>query len=379
MSKLLKWFFMLSKRLYKKASFVALLILIPVCVFAFSFVAKQDSGFVNIVLAQKNSNDKISSEVIKELLNENSMINFTLAPSAESALSSVKNGTADEAWVFPENTDADIKNFVSGGNDYVVSVFTKEQNVSLRLSREKLTAVLYKYCAKAYYIDYIRTNITALDDVTDNKLNVYFQEVSVDEDLFVFGNPANSSKTESANYLTSPIRGLLAVLVVICAMAATMYYMQDEAAGTFSYVKQNRKGITALGCVSTAVINVSAVLLLSLLLSSLAGNIFKEVLILVLYTLCCASFCLLVSRIFTNLRTYSALIPLLTVIFIGFCPVFFDFRSLFALQLLLPPTYYVNAVFDNKYLIYMVVYTVICLALSFGLQSLKMFFRNIRK
>ena len=44
---------------------------------------------------------------------------------------------------------------------------------------------------------------------------------------------------------------------------------------------------------------------------------------------------MLLKNIFTNLRTYSALIPLLTVLFIGLCPVFFDFRKLGKDELLL--------------------------------------------
>lgn len=372
MSKILKWFLMLSKRLYKKPSFVVLLILIPACVLAFSLIADDDSGFVHIVLAQSNNNDSISSEVINQLLNENSIINFTLSDNPESAIAEVENGLADEAWVFPVDTLSGVEDFVGGGGDYVVSVVTREQNVSLRIAREKLTAALYKYCAKAYYIDYIRANISQLDALSDEQLTVYFENVKVDEELFVFGNPADvSNNSADANYLLSPIRGLLAILAVICAMAATMYYMQDELAGTFSYVKQKQKGLTALGCVLTAVINVSVVLFLSLCLSSLMHNVFKEILALLLYALCCSAFCLLLKQIFSSLRTYAAVIPLFAIIFIGVCPVFFDFRSLSFLQMLLPPTYYVNAIYNNTYFIGMIVYTAVCFALSLALKSIK--------
>lgn len=372
MKRILKWFLMLSKRLYKKPSFVVLLVLIPLCVFAFRFAAGQDRGFVHIVLAQNENNDTVSSEVISDLLSENSLVHFTLADSPSSAVDEVKNGLADEAWIFPADTKGKISDFVGGDNDYVVSVVTKEQSISLRLAREKLAGSLYKYCAKAYYIDYIRANLSALGDLSDQELITYFENVRVDEDLFVFGNPADLSGADGdTNYLTSPIRGLLAILAVLCGMAATMYYMQDEAAGTFAHVKQRQRGLTAFGCIVTAVMNVSAVLLLSLCLSSLVGNIAKEILALLLYTFCCASFCLLLSRIFTSLRTYSAIIPLLTVVLIGICPVFFDFRDLSALQMLFPPTYYVNSVYDSRYLVYMFVYTVVCSMLSFALQALK--------
>ena len=377
MARIFKWGFMLSKRLYKKPSFVVLLVLIPICMFAFSIAANQDGGFVHIVLAQKNSSDSVSTEIIDELLSTKSIVQFTEADTPDTAIENVKNGLADEAWIFPDNTESEIEGFVTGRSDYVVSVVTKEQSVSLRLARDKLVGELYKYCAKAFYIDYIRTNISDLDDLSDRELITYFEEVRVDETLFVYGNPADiSANDDEANYLTSPIRGLLAVLMVICGMAATLYYMQDEESGTFARVKQRRKGIAALGCVLTAIVNVSVVVLLSLCLSRLAGNIFKEIFSMLLYAFCCASFCLCLRQIFASIRSYAAIIPLLAVVLIGVCPIFFEFRGMSELQMIFPPTYYVKAVYDGSYLIYMIGYSVAGFLLSFGLQEVKKVVKN---
>jgi len=368
-----KWFFMLSKRLYKKPSFVAFLVLIPICVFAFNAAAKKTGGFVSIVLAKQNPDDRIATEIIDGLLNENSIIKFTEADSHDAAIEQVTNGNADEAWLFPENTEASIDSFIKNNRNYVVSVFTREQMSTTKLSREKLTAKLYKYCSRAYYIDYIRQYVPEMESVSDERLVAYFNEVPVDETLFVYGNPSDLSNGENKpNYLTSPIRGLLAILAVLCGMAATLFFMQDDRAGTFSHVKQNKKLLTALGCIATAVINVAAVIALSLYLSSLAANILKEIVILLLFTLCVSSFCLLLGCIFKNINVYAALIPLVTVVFIGVCPVFFDFKNTVAIQLLLPPTYYVNAVYDNRYFVYMVIYTAICLLIAYIIQKIKL-------
>lgn len=362
MIKLCKWFFMLSKRLYKKATFVVLLLLIPICVLAFSFVASRSGGFVKVVLAQEDNKDKIASEIITSLSQEDSLVSFSVADSKDLALNEVENGLADEAWVFVGDTQAAINEFGKSPKP-VVAIFTKEQSVTVRMAREKLTSALYKYCARAYYLDYMRANFSKLNGFSDQELLVYFQNTSVDDNLFEFNNP-NSATLAPTNYLTSPIRGLLAVFTVLCGLAAIMYYKQDEANGTFAYVKNSRKGLVAFVCTLTAIINIMLVLFVSLLLSSLCTSILRELIVLVLYAVCCTSFCLLLGTIFKNIRTYSAIIPLLTVIFIGVCPIFFDFRSLYTLQLLLPPTYYVNAVFDNKFLLYMLAYSAICLILS---------------
>ena len=86
----LKWFQMLSLRLYKKPSFLAILVIIPLCVIGFGLAAKGDSGFVHIILAQKDDGDKVSDKIIEELLNESSIIRYSVAKSPEAAEEAVK-------------------------------------------------------------------------------------------------------------------------------------------------------------------------------------------------------------------------------------------------------------------------------------------------
>lgn len=363
-----KWFLLLSKRLYKKLSFVVLLVLIPVCVVTFRFVAKQDSGFVHVILAQHPGGNE--TQIIENLLKENGAILFSKADSAEAAEEAVRTGQADEAWIFPAHILADTQDFHHGAKEYVVQVITREDRMALRLSREKISAALYGTCARIYYLEYLRANFAQLDGLSDEELLVYFEQQQISEDLFVYGNPADQMQT-AENYLTSPVRGLLAILILLCGMAATMYYMQDTEAGTFSFVKQQLRGAVALGSVMTAVVNVSAIVLLSLYLSLLAGNLAMEMAMLLAYALSCSAFCLLLKALFPNIHSYCAMLPLMTVVMIGVCPVFFDFRSLSVLQRIFPPTYYINGIYDSRNLLYMVGYSVVCLLLCWFLQTVR--------
>jgi len=371
MTRMLKWFWMLSKRLYKKPSFLVLVLLIPLCVAFFAGAAQEDSGFVHIVLACEQADDPIANAVMADLVSQDGLIRFTQHPTTQEALEAVQTGQADEAWIFPADTQGQIDGFVTGKAKYIVKTVTREETVTTKLSREKLAAAIYPYCAKAYYIDYVRSEFSQLDHLTDQELSVYFHEVKVNENLFVYGNPADLSGDQNINYLTAPVRGLLAVLMLLCGTAATLYYFQDEAAGTFAWVRQNRKGLTALCCVVTATVNIAVILLLSLCFSSLAGNLLREIGALVLYALCCGAFCLLLKQIFSTVRTFAAIVPLVAVIMLGLCPVFFDFRGWFVWQHLLPPTYYINASYDSRYFLYMLGYIPACLALTALLSCLR--------
>ncbi len=374
MRKLLKWFLMLNKRLYKKAAFVVLLVLIPVSVLAYSIVSRQDSGFLHIVLAQTDATDAVSSAVVEELLSEESIVHFSKALSPRAAVEAVKTGQADEAWIFPANMQQKVNEFVTGNGESAVRVVAREQTVFLRLSHEKLTAALYKYNAKAKYIDFARTNSSALDSLTDSELMQYYDNLSIDEELFVFGNHDTAAEPHSGageSYLTSPIRGLLSIIVLLCGMAAAMYYMQDERSGTFSWVPQANRIYVAFACLVIAVLNVAAVALISLYTAGLASSLLMEIISIILYSASSAVFCLILKQIFGSIRLYGSVIPLLTVVMIAVCPVFFDFRVLIGVQLLFPPTYYVNAAYDSRYLLYMAVYSVVGAALCLVIDRLK--------
>ena len=53
------------------------------------------------------------------------------------------------------------------------------------------------------------------------------------------------------------------------------------------------------------------------------------------------------------------------VVMLVVCPVFFDLGALRELQYLFPPTYFINAVYSDKFLLYMPLYTLVLAAVYF--------------
>ena len=51
--KLCMWFWLLTKRLYKKPAFLAILVLIPVLTFCYKAATQADSGVMTVALAQE--------------------------------------------------------------------------------------------------------------------------------------------------------------------------------------------------------------------------------------------------------------------------------------------------------------------------------------
>lgn len=366
--KLVLWLGMLSKRLYKKATFLAILLLIPLLVLGYRAASQGDSGMLTVALAQEGQ-DALATAMIDSFTGSSQLIRYVTCHSLESAQSMVRHGKADMAWVFPENMQAALQAFAQTPTqrNAFVHVYIREDDVTLKLARETLSGALYSQVSQQVYLSYVRENVPGLAGLSDSELLEYYHTRAITDDLFAFdrADPAMAN-AQRVHYLTAPVRGLLAVVLVLCGLAASMYYIDDSRRGTFSWVSARRLPAVELGCQLVALINVAAVVLVALALSGQAEVWYQELLSTLLYCLCCAGFSMLLRRVCGSVRSLGTVLPLLVVAMLLICPVFFDLGKLRSLQYLLPPTYYINAVYNSKYLLYMAGYTAVC----FGLYSL---------
>ena len=375
----LKWFWMLSKRLYKKGAFVALLVLIPVCVAILIFAANQQSGFVTVALAQEDSGDALSSGLVQGFLEEKSLILFVQTDSREAAVAAVKEGQADAAWIFPADMQEKILDYAAedSSREPVVSIVEREQTVFTRLSREKLTAALFQHCSEARYISFLKSCVPEPGAVSEEALLECYDGISISRELFAFDNEdANGDSAGETNYLTAPVRGLLAVLLCLGGAAAAVLHMQDEQKGVFALVKERWRPMVAFACVMIALLNVAAVILAALFATGLAGSVWRELAGMALYCVCCALFCLLLREIFAGIRLYCVMLPLLVIGMCAICPVFFDLKNLGFLPYVFPPTYYVYLLHDSRYLGYMLLYAGVLAALLGLLRLVSGIFRH---
>ena len=81
------------------------------------------------------------------------------------------------------------------------------------------------------------------------RIRAYYEATKIEGRLFEFstvdGEPA-TDLLENASYLTSPVRGLLAVVVTLCGLAGAMYAKQDEKLGTFSWMPEKKRPLAEL-------------------------------------------------------------------------------------------------------------------------------------
>ena len=362
--KWMRWVAFLWKRLYKKATFVVLLLSIPLLVLAYNATAQEDSGILTIALASRSSDVDTLTRRVWDDLQGSQLILYVECESAELATEMVRRGAADTAWIFEADLENKIYDFAARRNrqNAFVTIVEPEDRVMLKLLREVLSGTLFPHCSPALYLGYLRENAPELEHLSDGQLLEYYENAGFDENLFIItdieGNP--SVQEEKENYLLSPLRGMLAVVVVLAGLASAMYYIRDEEVGTFALVNQRVKPLVELGCQMIGNINVLTVVLISLAVTKQTAAFGRELALMLIYGLCVAAFSMLVRRLTGSVRGLSMVTPMLVVAMLAVCPVFFDLGMMRQVQLLLPPTYFVLGAVNDQYIWYMAGYTLLC-------------------
>lgn len=355
--KVFVFWWLLQKRLLKKPMFLILLFLIPALCFGYSVTAEGEGGVLTVALAQTGA-DPLAAAVIADLDGSSQLIRFQVCDDRESAEEMVRRGAADAAWIFPEGMQEKITRFATDPRlaNAFVEVVERESNVLMLLSREKLSGTLYGLCARQLYLHFLRQNIPAAANATDDQLLRYFNLTDTPEDLFIF-TQADGAAIPEADLLTSPVRGLLGVIVVVCGIGAAMYHCRDLERGTFAWVPVHQQYLAELGCVLTATLDLALVSFLSLVLSGLAGSVLPELLSAVLFGLCAAIFAMGLRRLVGSVKVLGVLLPLLITAMLVLCPIFFSLPLTWIAQHFFPPTCYILAAYQTSYLGYMLAYT----------------------
>ncbi len=357
-------FWLLSKRLYKKPAFLVILLLIPLLTVGYSAAAQEESGMLTIALAAEDAQDALSADLLREIEQSSELIRFCICQTPEQAKQLVNSGKADSAWIFPKAMAQRVARFVATREEAVVTVYQREDNLTLRLAREKLSAAVFQCCARELYRGYVREAAPELSNLSDGEILCFYDRAYESGTLFQFSDiDAGNADILQQDYLLLPVRGLLAAVLALCALASAMFYLHDVGIGTFAALPVQKLPAAEFVCGMAACGNVGAATLVSVALAGLGVGFFREVCAMLGCCVCAVTFAMLVRRLCGSLRVLGAALPLLLAAMIAVCPVFFTLGAARYLQYLFPPTYYVLAIQNPKYLAALALYSGVCLVL----------------
>lgn len=354
MRRIAVWYILLNKRLFKKWSFLLILCIVPLLVAGMRLASQQESGIATIALCMRNPADELSAGIVEQLQADRDVLRYVVCETEEAARGLVESFEADAAWIFPEDLTGSIQAAALRKRvKPVVTVVEREDNVPLTFSREILCSALYPAFSYAVYEDFVRDDLGL--EVDAEELLQAYERTLVEGSLFQI-EYFDGQVVEDSNYLLAPLRGILALWLVLCGFAASMYYIQDEQRGTFSWMPVRHRLWMAFGFHAVLLSDAVVVLLIACRLAGIFTIWYKEVVNAVLFMGCAMVFCNLVRLICGTLERLGSCIPILLMGMAVVCSVFINVDRFKLLQYLLPPFYYLRATHSTYHIYLMAAY-----------------------
>jgi len=361
------WFLMFCKRLLHRPSFIVLLLIIPISVTAVKLSVSDNSGVLKIGLCSEDS--ELSRTIVKDLLEKDSIVLFREYATEEEAKRAVLADEVQGAWIYP----ADLEKRIADNAKYkmfhpLVKVIEREDTVPLQLSHELLYGSLHPYITYDYYKYFLYDRYG--DDQSEQEMRHHFENGWDVESIIEIRIVGEEQAAEiNTNFLEYPLRGLLAILMVLCGLASMMFFLTDKRRGKFDWLPAVYHIFPSFGSCLAGISMSAAAVFVSLFIIGIKTNIFIELVCLILYILCSCGFCLVCGELLGNSARLGALTPFIMMIMLAVCPVFLDMG--FEAKLLLPPTYYLYAPYNHAYLGYMAIYAAVCFGIAYILNWIK--------
>lgn len=375
--RIIKWYFLLNKRLFKKYSFLLILCLVPLLVGGINIQSREESGIVRIALCMQDPEDELAAGIVKELMEKDSVLSYVLCEDEGEAREMLTDHEADAAWIFSSHLKEKLQKAAADKRcEAVVTVVEREDNVPLRFTRQILANKIYSDFSYMIYEDFVRDDM-GLDEISSEELRAAYEKMFVEGSLFQMEYlDGQREESEDYNYLLTPIRGILSVWLVLCGFAASMYFMQDERNGVFSKVALKNRLWAAFGMHAVILSDAAVILLVGCRLSGVFTTWQGELLRVILLAGSTVMFCNLIRLLCGTPERLGACIPILLMGMLILCPVFINIRSFQALPYLLPPYYYLKSIHSEHYLYGMIIYTgvlwILCM-LAFQWKNRKRF------
>ena len=357
------WSRLLMKRLLRRPAYLAVLLLVPLFALALALFSREESGVLRVALVLEDPDDRAACAAVERLTEGESILLCVEMEEEAAAREAVRRGKVDAAWIFRADLEKKLDRFAQRGRAAAVTVVEREDNVFLRLSREKLFAAIYPEASFALFKDYLSSELGA-EELDRATLRRYYAAGTMTEEILRFETLDGEEIDAGDNYLTAPLRGVLAVLLVLCGMASGLYCYEEERSESYVWLPAPARRWLPLLSHGIAILPAALVALLAMKLAGVTVGLGRELLLMLLYLPAAAFFCELLRCLCPREEHYGALIPVLTLAMLVFCPVFLDLRLLQPLRLLLPPYWLLRAVWNGAELKGLLLYTGLLLVLT---------------
>lgn len=365
------WFLMLTKRLLHQKSFVVLLCLIPVAIIPLNLAFSQDNGIIHVVLSAEDK-DRISSDIMNSLMEDRGVIRFTLCDSPEAAEDMVSDYKADAAWIFVRDFSDKADNYITQFHlgEPFVRIVQREETIPLRIAKEKLFGAMYRHFSFSVYRNFVQNELQVSESISQSEAEKYYDSMSKGNEIVRIERLDGAPEQKGITYLTAPIRGVLSLMIVLCALAVAMYFLEEKSKGKFSWLPPRKRIIPAwASCFGASCLSGGAVIV-TVPFAGISASVGTELVAMVLYIFAVTGFCMALVTLLRSPGKFGALIPGIIIVMLTLSPIFFNMKILRPVRLMIPSYYYLRSVYNPKYFGYMFAYCIITHLVGFVLNRI---------
>ncbi len=353
MKRTLVFFLLFIKRLCKKPSFLIILFLMPVLVLALKNVIKKDDEAINVALYDEGGDARVE-RTIKNLVNSSGSIHFYEAESTERLKAEVLTQKAECGFVFKEGLwDALVAEDAEG----LIILYQNMKTTSADFAKEKLYADIYTNLSYDVLLNYIEEQepddgleAEERDAYLKERYLKYITEGGVFTLSYMNGDNTVVKDIEDVaddnSYLLKPVRGILAVFMLMAAMAGAVFWAVDYKEGVYKTLGYTERPFVNIAVIFLPVLLAGLAALMSLYIGGVAGDAAGELLGIFAYCVLLTGFANLIRSLTSNPTVICSLIPMLAVISLVCCDILIDASHIVsavnAVRLFVPPQYYLE-------------------------------------
>jgi ABC-2 type transport system permease protein len=361
------WCLLTEKRLLKKISYIAVLLILPILVLGLQRGSTEEAGMVSIGLYTPAEEGSLSDKVLQRFLTEKSVLRFYRYQEEAEALKALNSQKVDAIWILPENLEADLERLAKrGALKPIVRVIEREDDIALTFTREVLCSKIFPEYVYAVYREHLQKRLGDRVPSEEELFAAYDRrhwKGSLLQAMYMDG-----SEGSKESYFLAPIRGLLVIWLVLAGFAAILYQKMDESRGVYDGIPGRKKIRYALGLQTVVLFNGGIIYLLACKILGVFTTLGWELLLLVLLQIMIALFCTAIGLLVDRIEAIGIMIPIMTLLMVALCPIFINIRRFWVIQSIMPPYLYLKALHGTNYLKFMLLYllggVVVCAVLN---------------
>lgn len=399
------WSFLLNRRFLKKPLFLFLLCLIPLTTLLARQIPGESTSLLSVGVCAGQAEDELTARVLAQLTqsDQSSAVRYIRYHNEKQLRQAVFDGDVRLGFLFPKDLSALFSSFAAvpasgtggalsilgqafGASDSeavdkngmqknAIRVICGSNDIVTKMEKEQLFGKLYpeieRYVLKAWmdvHADDFSTDKEKRDAWLDRALSDstvignFFQLSYLNGDLI--------QDQELNTYYLSPLRGLLAITLILICFAACLFLMQDNQRQLFVWLSPSLRPWLHYLYLLIPVLDGGLFAFIALSVSGVGSGL-SELAPFLLYLPAVCGFSNLVRVLTGKMTLLSASIPIVVMGCLFLTPVFFDLQIIPALQAVLPTAFYLRTLHGASTLLPLSLYAAVTSGASILIDWLK--------